>query len=90
MPYFFSDLFDISFEVWGDLTEWDLTVRRGGLEGGSYAFYYFNEGRLGGVLAVGRPDGERDAMTSLVKARPSYGDVGTKLSDEATDLGTLV
>jgi 3-phenylpropionate/trans-cinnamate dioxygenase ferredoxin reductase subunit len=28
LPYFFSDLFDLSFEVWGDLTAWDQTVLR--------------------------------------------------------------
>jgi hypothetical protein len=44
LPTFFSDLFDLSFEVWGDLTAWDQTVLRGSLpapgasEGGSYAY----------------------------------------------------
>jgi NADPH-dependent 2,4-dienoyl-CoA reductase/sulfur reductase-like enzyme len=90
LPYFFSDLFDLSFEVWGDLTAWDQTVRRGKLETGSYAFYYFHEGRMVGVLAVGRPDEERDPMVSLVKARPEHGEIEARLADEATDLGTLV
>jgi 3-phenylpropionate/trans-cinnamate dioxygenase ferredoxin reductase subunit len=90
LPYFFSDLFDLSFEVWGDLTTWDQTVRRGKLESGSYAFYYFHQGRMVGVLAVNRPDEERDPMVALVKSRPTYSDVGIRLADEATDLSTLV
>jgi 3-phenylpropionate/trans-cinnamate dioxygenase ferredoxin reductase subunit len=90
LPYFFSDLFDFSFEVWGDLTAWDQTVLRGTLEGGSFALYYFDRGKMVGVLAAGRPDEERKPMQALVKARLAYEDVAIKLSDEGVDLGTLV
>jgi NADPH-dependent 2,4-dienoyl-CoA reductase/sulfur reductase-like enzyme len=90
LPYFFSDLFDLSFEVWGDLAAWDQTVLRGSLEEGSYAFYYFDHGQVVGVLAVNRPDAERAPMTELVKMRPAYDGVRSQLSDEATDLSKLV
>lgn len=90
LPYFFSDLFDLSFEVWGDLTAWDQTVLRGALEGGSFALYYFDRGKMVGVLAAGRPDEERKPMQALVKARPAYEDVAAKLSDEGVSLSTLV
>jgi 3-phenylpropionate/trans-cinnamate dioxygenase ferredoxin reductase subunit len=89
LPYFFSDLFDLSFEAWGDLTAWDQTILRGSLESGSYAFYYFSGGTLTGVLAVDRPKAERKPMPALVKARPAYADVAAQLADEATDLATL-
>ena len=87
LPYFFSDLFDFSFEVWGDLTTWDRTVTRGTLESGSFALYYFDQGKMVGVLAVGRPDEERKPMHALVKARPAYEDVAARLRDEGVDLG---
>jgi 3-phenylpropionate/trans-cinnamate dioxygenase ferredoxin reductase subunit len=90
LPYFFSDLFDFSFEVWGDLTAWDRTVTRGTLESGSFALYYFDQGKMVGVLAVGRPDEERKPMQALVKARPAYEDVAAELVDEGVDLGALV
>ncbi len=90
IPYFFSDLFDLSFEVWGDMTAWDQTVQRGHFETRDFALYYFNEGRLTGVLAMGRPDEERDPMQALVKARVAYRDVAEKLEDEASDLEDLV
>jgi 3-phenylpropionate/trans-cinnamate dioxygenase ferredoxin reductase subunit len=90
LPYFFSDLFDLSFEVWGDLTAWNQTVLRGTLEGGSFALYYFDQGKMVGVLAAGRPDEERKPMQALVKARLAYGDVAAQLSDEGVDLSTLV
>jgi NADPH-dependent 2,4-dienoyl-CoA reductase/sulfur reductase-like enzyme len=87
LPYFFSDLFDFSFEVWGDLTAWDQTVLRGSLDEGTFAFYYFHQGRMVGVLAAGRPDEERKPMQALIKARPPYEEIATKLRDEAVDLG---
>ena len=43
-----------------------------------------------GVLAVGRPDEEREPMQALVRARPEYADVATELIDEGVDLSTLV
>lgn len=90
LPYFFSDLFDFSFEVWGDLTAWDETVLRGDLEGGSFAFFYFDQGKMVGVLAVDRPDEERKPMQALVKAQPALDDVVAELRDEGVDLSTLV
>jgi EmrB/QacA subfamily drug resistance transporter len=90
LPYFFSDLFDLSFEVWGDLSNWERTVLRGSLEKGSFAYYYFAQDRLTGVLAVGRPDAERASMQSLVEARPAYDEVAAGLQDESVDLADLV
>jgi NADPH-dependent 2,4-dienoyl-CoA reductase/sulfur reductase-like enzyme len=82
LPYFFSDLFDLSFEVWGNLDSWDETVLRGSLEEGSFAFYYFDDGRMVGVLALDRPDEERDAMQDLVKQRPALDTVAARLRQE--------
>jgi 3-phenylpropionate/trans-cinnamate dioxygenase ferredoxin reductase subunit len=90
LPYFFSDLFDLALEVWGNLDSWDQTVLRGSLEEGSYAFYYFDGGKLTGVLTAGRPDDERGPMQKLVKQRLPYDRVAAKLEDEATDLESLL
>ena len=90
MPYFFSDLFDLSFEAWGNFTAWDRTLLRGSMESGSFAFYYFLRNRLVAVLAAGRPDGERKPMQALVKTHLQYGEVGTQLVDETVDLNDLV
>lgn len=86
LPYFFSDLFDLSFEVWGNLSSWDQTVLRGSLDEGSFAFYYFDQGHLVGVLSMNRPSAERGPMQDLIKARPTYAAVAEKLRDESLDL----
>jgi 3-phenylpropionate/trans-cinnamate dioxygenase ferredoxin reductase component len=91
LPYFFSDIFDLSFEVWGNLASWRRTVLRGDLNEGSFAFYYFDAGdRLTGVLASDRPDQERKAMQALVRQRPTYDQVGDDLRDEGIDLRDLL
>ena len=88
LPYFFSDMFDLSFEVWGNLARWDETVLRGSLDSGSYAIYYFDEGTLAGVMAVGRPDTKRKPMQALVRKRPYLDQIAGKLRDESADLST--
>jgi 3-phenylpropionate/trans-cinnamate dioxygenase ferredoxin reductase subunit len=90
LPYFFSDLFDLSFEVWGDLTSWDRTVLRGSLEEGSFAFFYFDGGQMVGVLAVDRPDEERKPMQHLVRVRVRYEDVAARLREAAAGLDRLI
>jgi len=90
LPYFYSDLFDLSFEVWGNLSSWEETVLRGSLESRSFAYYYFDQGKLVGVFAMGRPSEERSPMQDLVRARPAKEEVAEKLRDEEVDLKTLV
>ncbi len=90
LPYFYSELFDVNLEVWGNLTGWNQTVLRGRLEEGSFAFYYFDEGRMVGVLACRRPNEERGPMEALVSARPLYEDLAARLPDEGVDLSSLV
>jgi 3-phenylpropionate/trans-cinnamate dioxygenase ferredoxin reductase subunit len=90
LPYFFSDLFDFSYEVWGNLMAWDQMVLRGSIEGGSFALYYFDQGRMVGVLTAGRPGKERRPMQALVRARPVYDDVAANLADGEVGLDTLV
>jgi NADPH-dependent 2,4-dienoyl-CoA reductase/sulfur reductase-like enzyme len=90
LPYFFSDLFDFSFEVWGDLSSWDQTVLRGTLESGSFAFYYFDGGQMTGVLAVDRPDEEREPMQHLVRTRVRHEGVASRLRVEEAGLDQLI
>jgi NADPH-dependent 2,4-dienoyl-CoA reductase/sulfur reductase-like enzyme len=82
LPYFFSDLFDLSIEVWGHLDSWDQTVLRGSLASGSFAFYYFDQGTLVGVLAADCPGAERKPMQALVKRRARLEDIAEQIADE--------
>ncbi len=89
LPYFFSDLFDLSFDVWGNLSNWEHTVMRGSLKNRKFAFYFFHQNRLAGVLAVGRPAEERMPMQTLVRARPAYEALADDIQNEDKDLAQL-
>lgn len=90
LPYFFSDMFDLSFEVWGNLDAWDETVLRGELGSSAFKLFYFNRGRMVGVLTVGRLGDLRQLIPQLVASRPSYRDVADELADEAFELRELI
>jgi len=90
LPYFFSDLYDLSFEVWGDLTRWDATVQRGELDGGPFTFFYFHEGTMVGALAAGLPDDDRKPLQALIRRQPSQDEVSARLADPATKLESLL
>lgn len=90
MPYFFSDLFDLSLEAWGNLRLWDQTVLRGDVTTGSFACFHFYRGAMVGALAAGRSEAERKQIPALIKARPAYDAVAAALADEGVDLATLI
>jgi 3-phenylpropionate/trans-cinnamate dioxygenase ferredoxin reductase subunit len=81
LPYFFSDLFDFSFEAWGDLSSWDRTALQGSLETDHFTYYYFLDGRITGVLSVNPSDEVRDMIPHLIKERLSYDAVIEKLGN---------
>lgn len=85
-PYFFSDLYDLSFEAWGDLERWDTTVQRGQLDGAPFTFFYFHEGRMVGALAADLADEERKPLQALVKGRPEHSAVASRLADASVPL----
>lgn len=90
VPYFFSDLFDFSFEVWGELSGWEDTALRGSLDEGSFAYYYYRDQRLSGILAVDRPEEEREFMEKLAAARPAQRELEGKIEDEGFELKDLM
>jgi len=90
LSYFFSDLFDLSFDVWGNPSGSPDVVLRGNLESGSFAFFYFVDGVLSGALAAKRSKEETKAIPSLVRARPKKEDVAERLADESVAVSDLV
>lgn len=90
LPYFFSDMFDLSFEVWGNLDAWDETVARGELGSSRFKLFYFDQGRMVGVLTVGPLGDARSVIPKLVKARLAYDDVAEGLAGETVELSAFI
>lgn len=69
VPYFFSDVFDLSYELWGDSEGATHTVARGDLNSPSFSVWWLKQGRLVSAFAMSRPDEERQAAAEWVKAK---------------------
>jgi NADPH-dependent 2,4-dienoyl-CoA reductase/sulfur reductase-like enzyme len=77
VPYFFSDVFDLSYEFWGDSSGADEVVERGDLSSRSFSVWWLRQGRLAAAFTMNRPDEEREAAPRLIESR------------EAVSAGTL-
>lgn len=59
VPYFFSDVFDLSWEFWGDTEGADGAVHRGDVELGTFSTWWFKKDRVMAAFVMNRPDEER-------------------------------
>jgi NADPH-dependent 2,4-dienoyl-CoA reductase/sulfur reductase-like enzyme len=71
VPYFFSDIFDLSYEYWGDLSGADEVVHRGDLAGKSFSVWWLRQKQLVAAFVMGRPDEEREAAPKWIEAKQS-------------------
>jgi NADPH-dependent 2,4-dienoyl-CoA reductase/sulfur reductase-like enzyme len=69
VPYFFSDVFDLSYEFWGDPTAADRIVHRGDLQTNSFSVWWLSQNRLAAAFAMNRPDEERELAPELIRSR---------------------
>lgn len=82
LPYFFSDLFDFSFEAWGDFTSWDQTVLQGALRSGSFTFTYFQNAQVVAILSVNPSEELRNRIPEIIRARESLAEITSKLQKD--------
>ncbi|HEY1241904.1 MAG TPA: FAD-dependent oxidoreductase [Bryobacteraceae bacterium] len=66
LPYFFSDVFDLSYEFWGDPAGADEVVERGDLSSKSFSVWWLSKERLVAMFAMNRSDEERDAAQKWI------------------------
>jgi 3-phenylpropionate/trans-cinnamate dioxygenase ferredoxin reductase subunit len=91
LPYFYSDLFDLDLQAYGDLYEWDEVVSRGPVDltakPGLTQFYLYRN-VVKGVLYINPPDdGSLDALRALVQQMPALDEAGrARLADAAAPL----
>jgi len=71
VPYFFSDVFDLSYEFWGDPSEADHIVHRGDLHTSSFSVWWLSGDRLVAAFAMNRPDEERELAPELIRSKRS-------------------
>jgi 3-phenylpropionate/trans-cinnamate dioxygenase ferredoxin reductase component len=79
VPYFFSDVFDLSYEYWGDSSGATQVVHRGDLSTNSFSAWWLHQDRVVAAFAMNRPDEERETAPKWIEAGQSV--VANKLRD---------
>lgn len=67
MPYFFSEVFDLPFQVWGDTEEADEIVYRGEVEKGNFSTWWLSNGKLVAAFIMKRPEEEAEFARKWLK-----------------------
>ncbi|MDX1616550.1 MAG: FAD-dependent oxidoreductase [Candidatus Promineifilaceae bacterium] len=89
VPYFFSDVFDLSYEFWGDTSEANHIVYRGNPETTSFSVWWLKDDRLHGAFVMDRPDEERErAQEWIAEGTPIVN--ADALADEDRPLASAV
>lgn len=87
VPYFFSDIFDLSYEYFGDQESADFSVTRGEIKSGDFSHWWFKGDRLvAAFIMSSRPDEEREIAGEWIKEkkkinRDKLHDTGVKMED---------
>jgi NADPH-dependent 2,4-dienoyl-CoA reductase/sulfur reductase-like enzyme len=79
VPYYFSDVFDLSYEYWGDSSVADQIIYRGDVSSKSFSVWWLHQERVVAAFAMNRPDEERNVAPKWIESgqRVSH----TKLPD---------
>jgi len=81
VPYFFSDVFDLSYEYWGDSSGADEVVHRGDLSSNSFSVWWVRQQRVVAAFTMNRSDEERNVAPKWIEARQTV--AAAKLADES-------
>jgi len=90
LPHFFSFMFKLRVEAWGDATQRDMVVRRGPLQlsdTGGFAQFYLAQRRVQAYLSVNRSSKEAEEAKSLILSRQTIEDLSL-LGDRSAGLNT--
>jgi NADPH-dependent 2,4-dienoyl-CoA reductase/sulfur reductase-like enzyme len=69
VPYFFSDVFDLSYELWGDSAGAGEVVIRGDAHTSSFSAWWLKGSRVVAAFVMNRPDEERQLAPEWIKNR---------------------
>jgi NADPH-dependent 2,4-dienoyl-CoA reductase/sulfur reductase-like enzyme len=69
VPYFFSDVFDLSYEYWGDSSGARPAVHRGDLSSKSFSVWWLREKRVVAAFTLNRPDEERELAPKWIESK---------------------
>lgn len=69
VPYFFSDVFDLSYEFWGDGAGAEQIIHRGDLASNSFSVWWLRQSVVVAGFVMNRPDEERDLAPKWIESQ---------------------
>ncbi len=88
LRYFFSDIFDLSYEFWGDTDAADTVIHRGDVDGGRFSVWWLAGQRLEAAFVMNCPDEERELAPEWIRTRRRIRP--EQLQDANLPLGSVV
>ncbi len=88
LPYFFSFMFDIRIEVYGDMGKYDKVIVRGRPEEGHFVKLYLLDDVVNAIMLVNSRE-DVNSVKKLITSRRRFND-WTVLKDESTKLDEMV
>lgn len=87
-PHFYSDMFDLSWNYWGDRSIGDRVVYRGEVESGRFVAWWLDtDNRVVAAFTLGIPFSEAKAVRPLIEEQAQLPD--DVLTDESRELADL-
>ncbi|HZS71794.1 MAG TPA: FAD-dependent oxidoreductase [Candidatus Acidoferrum sp.] len=71
VPYFFSDVFDLSYELWGDASGATQVVTRGDMHSPSFSVWWLKREQVVSAFVMSRPEEEREAAQEWIRSGQS-------------------
>jgi NADPH-dependent 2,4-dienoyl-CoA reductase/sulfur reductase-like enzyme len=68
VPYFFSDVFDLSYEYWGDSSDADQIIHRGDFSNKSFSVWWLRHKTVVAAFTMNRPDEEREVAPKWIES----------------------
>ena len=69
VPYFFSDVFDLSYELWGDSEGATQIITRGEPNSSSFSVWWLERSRVIAAFVMNRPEEERQCAPEWIKSK---------------------
>jgi hypothetical protein len=88
VPYFFSDVFDLSYEFWGDPDGAENVIYRGDLSGTSFSAWWLRQSAAVAAFVMGRPDDERENAARWIESAQRLS--AARLADETSPISAAI
>jgi len=84
VPYFFSDIFDLSYEYWGDSSGAEQIIHRGDFSAKTFSVWWLRQKKVVAAFTMNRPDEERDVAPKWIESRQTVS--GAKLENASQSI----